>query len=104
MSDVYFTHGMWRVKPGNEADFIDAWKALGDIFRALPHPPGPGQGLLIQNVADPLLFYSVGPWRSSEDLAAMRTTPQAQAGIKRLEELCDDGVRGTYRLVASTDI
>lgn len=103
MSDVYYTHGMWRVKPGQEAAFIAAWKALGEIFRALPHPPGPGPGLLIQNVADPLLLYSVGPWRSSADLAAMRADPHAQAGIKRLEDLCEDGVRGTYRLVASTD-
>ena len=104
MSDVYYTHGMWRVKPGNEAAFIEAWKALGAIFRALPNPPGPDQGILIQNVADPLLFYSVGPWRSSEDLAAMRANPQAQAGIKRLEDLCDEGVRGTYRLVASAEV
>lgn len=104
MSDVYYTHGMWRVKPGNEAEFIAAWKALNTIFRALPHPPGPGQGILIQNVADPLLFYSVGPWRSSDDLAAMRAGPQAREGIKRLENLCDDGVRGTYRLVASADV
>src|SRR5579862_5614444 len=82
MSEVYNTHGMWRVKPGKEAEFIEAWKALGAIFRALPNPPGPGQGILIQNVADPLQFYSVGPWHSSEDLAAMRANPQAQAGIK----------------------
>jgi hypothetical protein len=104
MSDVYYTHGRWRVKPGKEAAFIEAWKALGAIFRALPNPPGPGQGILVQNVADPLLFYSVGPWRSSQDLAAMRANPQAQAGITRLEDLCDEGVRGTYRLVASAEV
>jgi hypothetical protein len=63
MSDVYYTHGMWRVKPGEEAEFIEAWIALGDIFPELPNPPGPGHGMLIQNVADPLVFYSVGPWR-----------------------------------------
>ena len=104
MSEVYYTHGMWRVIPGKEAEFIEAWKALGDIFRALPNPPGPGQGILIQDVTDPLLFYSVGPWRSSEDLAAMRANRRAQAGIKWLENLCDDGVRGTYRLVASAEV
>jgi heme-degrading monooxygenase HmoA len=104
MSEVSYAHGMWRVKPGKEAEFIEAWKALGNIYRALPNPPGPGQGILIENVADPLQFYSVGPWRSSEDLAAMRANPQAQAGIKRLEDLCDEGVRGTYRLVASAEV
>jgi hypothetical protein len=34
----------------------------------------------------------------------MRADPQAQAGIKRLEDLCDEGVRGTYRLVASAEV
>ena len=84
MSEVYYTHGMWRVKRGKETEFVEAWQALGGIFRALPNPPGPGQGILIQNVADPLLYCTVGPWRSSEDLAAMRANPQAQAGIMRL--------------------
>ena len=28
MSEVSYTHGMWRVKPGKEAAFIEAWKAL----------------------------------------------------------------------------
>ena len=104
MSEVHYTYGMWPVRPGKEAEFIEAWQALNEIFRTLPNPPGPGQSMLIQNVADPLQFCSLGPWRSSEDLAAMRANPQARAGIKRLEALCGKGVRGTYRLAASAEV
>ena len=36
LSDTHgamYTLGMWRVKPGQQADFIAAWQALSDIFR-----------------------------------------------------------------------
>ena len=95
--DVY-TLGVWKVKQGQEAEFIAAWKALGQVFSQLPDPPGTGK--LVQSLSEPTLFYSFGPWQRLEDIEAMRNDPQAKAGIQRLVGLCTDATPGTFRVVA----
>jgi len=97
VNDIY-TLGAWRVKDGRHDDFIAAWKELGSIFTAIGGPSG--KGTLIQSTSDPALFYSFGPWRSLDDVAAMRTNPRAQAGIQKLRELCVEASPGTFRVVA----
>jgi heme-degrading monooxygenase HmoA len=101
MEHSIYTLGAWHVQPGKEADFISAWKDLGTIFASLPHAPA-GKGLLVQSVADSTLFYSFGPWRSLEDVTAMRRAPQAQAGLARLRELCVEAAPGAFRVVAES--
>ena len=101
MEDRIYTLGVWRVKERHEAEFIAAWKDLGRIFASLPQPPS-DKGLLIQSTTDPTLFYSFGPWRRSEDVAVMRADPSAQAGIKRIRELCIEATPGTFRVVAES--
>ncbi len=98
MEEEVYTLGTWRVKPGQEAEFIAGWKALGEIFSELPNPPG--TGTLLQSVSDPQLFYSFGPWKRREDVEAMRSDPRAQAGIQRLMDLCTEATPGTFRVVA----
>ena len=34
MSDEIYTIGAWRVKDGKQAEFVEAWKALGRYFRS----------------------------------------------------------------------
>lgn len=98
MGEVVYTLGVWKVKPGQEAEFVDAWKGLGEIFSELPHPPG--TGTLVQSVSDPVLFYSFGPWKSMEHVAEMRTDPRSQAGIQRLVDLCTEATPGAFRVIA----
>ena len=98
MEEAIYTLGVWRVKPGKEVAFIEAWKALGNIFAKLPQPPG--KGTLIQSMADPLLFYSFGPWSNLADVEAMRNNPDAQEGINKLRELCTEATPGGFRVVA----
>ena len=98
MEEAIYTLGVWRVKPGQEVGFIEAWKALGDIFSQLPQPPG--KGTLIQSLDDPLLFYSFGPWSSLADVQAMRNNSHAQAGIDKLRALCTEATPGGFRVVA----
>ena len=99
MATTIYTLAVWRVKPQHEEEFIAAWKNLGVIFSQLPAPPI-GKGTLIQSVAEPTLFYSFGPWQSLEDVQSMRQNSQAQAGINRLRELCNEAVPGSFRVVA----
>jgi heme-degrading monooxygenase HmoA len=96
MEASFYTHAMWRVKPGNEEQFIAAWKAMGDAFLAIP---GSQQGTLIQSLTDPTLFYSFGPWNSLEDIQAMRSDPAAQEAMRRARELCEEAMPGSYRVV-----
>jgi hypothetical protein len=37
MEESIYTLGVWRVKPDQEAAFIEAWKALGKTFSELSH-------------------------------------------------------------------
>jgi hypothetical protein len=74
-------------------------RALGRIFADLPQAPS-GKGTLLQSLSDPTLFYSFGPWRSLDDIQAMRGNPQAQAGIAMLRELCTEATPGSFRMVA----
>ncbi len=99
MEEVIYTLGVWRVKPGAEGAFIAAWKALANIFAQLPEPPS-GKGTLIQSLADPLLLYSFGPWKSLNDVEAMRNNPTALAGLNKLRDLCTEAAPGSFRIVA----
>jgi hypothetical protein len=92
------TLGVWRIKPGHEAEFVEAWKALAEVFSQLPRPPG--TGTLIQSVTEPELFYSFGPWDRLEDVQAMRGDPRAQAALQRLMALCTEATPGAFRLIA----
>jgi len=96
-SDIY-TLGVWKVKPGQEESFIAAWKAMGAFFYSLPNPPGPGT--LIQSLQEPTQFYSFGPWRSLEDIQAMRAHPQTPEVIGKLAALCEVATPGAFRVVA----
>ena len=99
MTQAYYTHAMWRIKPENEAAFVEAWKALGTVFSSLPQPAS--KGTLIQSLTDPTLFYSFGPWNSQEEIAAMRSDPVAQSALQRVRDLCEEAVPGGYRVVAA---
>jgi hypothetical protein len=96
-----FTLGVWRVREGRESEFVEAWKLLGETFRRLPHPPGPGT--LVQSLDDPRLFYSFGPWRKLEDVTEMRAHPDTPAALGRLAALCDESKPGTFRVVARVE-
>lgn len=98
MSDVVYTLGEWRVRPGQESAFIAAWKELGAVFAGLPDPPG--TGTLIRSTSDPALFYSFGPWDRMEHVEEMRRSPEAEAALGRLLQLCTEATPGAFRLVA----
>ncbi len=99
MAEEIYTLGMWRAKPGKEAEFIAAWQAMGQTFRNLPLAPT-GVGTLVQSLSDLSLFYSFGPWQSLEAVQAMRQNPSAMAAMTNLRNLCSEAAPGTYRVVA----
>lgn len=93
-----FTHAEWQVKPGNETEFIEAWRALSDVFSSLERPPL--WGSLLRSRTDPTVFYSFGPWSSADDVAAMRADPAAQSALQAVISLCESATPGSFELVA----
>lgn len=102
MEDSYYTHAMWKVQPGREAEFVAAWQALSEVFSSLEGKPL--WGSLLQSLADPSLFFSFGPWRSLSDVEAMRADPEAQAALARVKELCVEATPGAFRRVAHVEV
>ena len=90
-----YTLALWRVKPGREEEFVAAWRdELAPYFLSLPGVVG---GTLVRSVDDPSLFYSFGPWRSLDDIRAMRADPRTPEVMGKLRELCDEATPGVYR-------
>jgi len=102
VSEPIYTHAEWRVLPGREAEFVAAWRALSDTFAALEARPL--WGTLLQSEREPSLFYSFGPWRRAEDVAAMRADPAAKAALERVAALCERATPGAYRQVVHIDL
>jgi len=72
------------------------------LFSSLPEPPL--WGTLIRHRSDRTLFYSFGPWRSAEHVAAMRGNPQAGEAFRKISELCEELVPGDYEVVRHVDV
>ena len=98
-SETAYTVGRWVVKEGQEIAFIKAWTDLGAFFLSLDQPPG--TGTLVRSASDPRLFYSFGPWPSSEAVSAMRAHPRTPEEIEKVAALCDEAVPGMFSVVAS---
>ena len=102
MEPEYYTLAVWRVQPGRDAEFVEAWKGLGEAFAGLHRRPV--WGTLLQSLLDPSLYYSFGPWRSLEDIEAMMSDPRAQEAIQRVRDLCVEATPGPFRMIAHVEV
>ena len=98
MTDNYYTHALWHVKEGMTVQFIEAWKRFGIAISQMPDSP-PAQGTLIQNLNEPLIFYSFGPWETLEDLNAIRGNENLKKALNEIIELCQEAKPGNYKTV-----
>ncbi|HEX2081809.1 MAG TPA: antibiotic biosynthesis monooxygenase [Longimicrobium sp.] len=88
MDGQVYTHALWRVKAGEEDDFVAAWTEPADAFASLPDRPL--WGTLIRSTADPSVFYSFGPWRGEAHVQAMRADPRARQAMARVRAHCEE--------------
>lgn len=101
MKQVY-THALWRVSPGSEETFVEAWTALAEVFSGLERPPL--WGTLLRSATESNVFYSFGPWHSAGDVEQMRNSEVAQAAIARVRELCEEATPGMYHMVKHVEV
>jgi hypothetical protein len=85
--DGYYSLGILRAKPGKERDLLAVWQELCDGFDQLAGPPS-GPVILIQSTADPALHYTFAPWRTFENVQAMRADARTLELFRQATELC----------------
>jgi heme-degrading monooxygenase HmoA len=83
-----YTLATWKVKPGKEAKFIEAWQAFADWTTHTQ--AGAGEGVLLKNEDSPTQFVSFGPWESAENIVRWRAQPEFQDFLSRVRDLCEE--------------
>ena len=82
MAETY-TNGIWMVKPGEEDEFIAAWRE----FASWGHTwPGCGTLRLTRDHYEPRRFMSFGPWESFDAQQAWKDSPEFKARIARVQQ------------------
>lgn len=96
--ESFYSLGILRPRPGKEHELLAAWQTLCDGFDQLDGPPA-GPVTLIQSTADPALHYSFAPWRTHDDVQAMRGDARTLEFFRRASELCTEVTPGIFRVV-----
>jgi len=99
MTEQLYTHGRWVVKAGQEERFQAAWRELAEWTNANISGAIGGEAKLLQDLDDPTLFYSIGPWQSLEAIQAWRADAGFQARVGAVRELLESFEPHTLRLV-----
>jgi heme-degrading monooxygenase HmoA len=83
-----WTHGRWRVKPGREQEFVEAWRELAEwSLKEFPEARG---AKLLRDRDQPNRFYSFGVWDSDEAVARWRAHSGFSEAIERMSELIEE--------------
>jgi heme-degrading monooxygenase HmoA len=86
MANVW-THGVWRVKPGREDEFVEAWQELAREGMAeldTVEPP-----TLLRDRERPTEFVSFGPWQDLEEVERFRSSAAFHRGQERMRDLLE---------------
>ena len=97
MTETY-TSGTWVVKPGEEDDFVEAWKHFVGWAADMP---GSGEFRLVRDHDRPDHFMSFAPWKTFEAQDAWKQLPEFPERIGRVRSHCADFQPFVYELVTS---
>jgi heme-degrading monooxygenase HmoA len=81
-----YTAGMWTVKLGKEAQFVEAWQELA--AGSAREFPG-ASAVLLRDRDRPNVFLSCGPWQSLEEVEAWRASAIFEQGLAKIRPLLD---------------
>ena len=93
-----YTSISWKVRPGNEDAFVNAWKNLA--ARTIADFPG-ATATLLRDRDDPTLFISYGPWESIDQIEQWRVSETFQNGAGEIRPLLAEFTVRTLDSVAS---
>lgn len=97
-ANKYYTHALWRVKPGKEAEFVEAFKKFSNTMAIIAGPPGI-KITLIQSLSEPLIFYSFTPWGHIDNIHTMRNDIKLKNAISVLSGLCIESRPFSYKTI-----
>jgi heme-degrading monooxygenase HmoA len=93
-----YTLGVWKVQPGKEDEFVEAWHSFGQWTVESGFE---SHGTLLRDRADPSRFVSFGPWRSVEDAERWRSHPEFVRHLARIESTLESFEPSTFDIVLS---
>jgi heme-degrading monooxygenase HmoA len=73
-----YTVGLWKVKSGEEAAFVSAWR---DMATATATEYAGTSAVLLRDRDTPNLFISAGPWDSLEQIGGWRASATFTNGV-----------------------
>jgi heme-degrading monooxygenase HmoA len=94
-----YTHGRWVVNEGQEAAFQAAWEELAEWTNENISGAVSGEARLLQDLDDPRVFVSFGPWESLEAIQAWRADAGFQERVGRIRDLLESFEAHTIRTV-----
>ena len=94
-----YTAGLWTVKPGKEAQFVEAWQELA--ASSAQEFPG-ASAVLLRDRDGPNVFLSCGPWQSLEQVEAWRASAVFQQSLTKIRPLLDGFEPHTMDSVAAS--
>jgi heme-degrading monooxygenase HmoA len=93
------THTTWRVKPGQEGEFVRRWKEWADWS----HEEGlRAHARLLRDVENPSTFISFGPWETMDAVRSWRSKPGYHERVARLQQLVEQFEPRTLEQVAES--
>ena len=95
MAETY-TSGIWRVKQGEEDEFVAAWR---DFVTWASTWDGSGTFRLVRDVDDASLYMSFAPWESFDAQATWKADPEFRERIGRVRQHTDEFTPSVFELV-----
>ncbi len=77
------TLGIWRVRPGEESEFVAAWREMAERTK-IEFPSA--TAVLLRDEEDPSMFVSTGPWESRGAVDVWRASSAFTEGVARIRE------------------
>ena len=99
MTETY-TSGTWIVKPGEEDDFVAAWREFVTWAAELD---GHGTFRLVRDLDNPAHFMSFAPWEQFESQAAWQALDEFPERVGRVRAHCSEFTGFTFELVTQVD-
>lgn len=88
----------WKVKSGNEDEFIERWKEFTGWTTA--NVPGAKSFTLLRNTEDPQYFISFGTWADRDAIQSWFDMPGFMGRYMSARELCDEQVGAVHTVEA----